>query len=459
MLNYQKAISAKLVTLGLAASLLAGCGAEFNSIHRNVRLPVNAAGVQLIDAKQRAIITVPGAAVPGTEPFGRMMVCAEPSPDVFAVNAAAATANGSFGQSGTPANISVGLGFSGSSSEQASTIGRTQTVNLLKEEMYRTCERFINNGIGWLELSVQAARDQRLIVATLAIEQLTGVVMPKATVIGSFGETAGGGSAADAVVTVDAAQKAQATAQKAEKDANDAYAEASKDGAKNDACKQIAAASDPANPGDTLKDKVEGCNKATAAQVAAQAKLKTANDNLATIKQALNAGGGLVTSASSSVQGNSGAGGLDQAKPESIREVTAAVENIVRLNYAVDEFELLCIKALDSTSGALTKVIKSGGKTLQDKCIEYFYAKLEQATAQSELQANVSRIAASDLDRFQIFWALATDVRNARIDAILATKTADASRLKELRTATDATIAAALFARLGDASRAQLTKP
>lgn len=461
-------LSVQLTSLLVVAGLLAGCGARFSSIHRNVRLPDGASAVQLIDAKQRAIITVP---VPGQIELsnaetaagdshlsaahslasGQVRVCSEPSPDVFSTIAAAATANGSFGQSKAPSNINLDVGLSGATSEQGATIGRTQTINLLKEMMYRTCERYINNGIGSLELSVQAARDQRLIVATLAIEQLTGVVMPKATIIGSFGDTAGGGSAAAAVVAIDEAQKAQAAAQKAEKTANDAYAEASKDGKKDDACAQIAAAKDPANPGDALKDKVEGCKEATAAQVAAQGKLKTANDNLAALKQAMNSGGGLVTSATTSVQTNSGSGGIDQAKAQSVEDVTAAVQEIVKMNYATDEFELLCIKIIDRDSGAgqlrlsleaKTKIKENDvtNLTLNESCLAYFNTKLAKSRAMNdaeiaEIESFTAQLLATDAAAFDDFWlrvskhdSLASDQLTSIVNAAIALKPAQSAK-------------------------------
>jgi hypothetical protein len=481
-----KLLARNLLVATLAVAL-SGCGAHFNSIHRDVALKSNRPSMQLIDAKQRAIITVPGrvnytdvttennALVRTQKTAPQLLFCAEPHPDVFSVFAAAASGNGSFGQSGAPGALELALGFSASSSEQGSTIGRTQTVNLLKEVMYRTCERYINGGMGQLELATQASRDQRLIVATLAIEQLTGAILPKPIIIGAAGAAGGGGSAAAAIVALDEAWKAKEAAAVTKGKAEAAYEELnSQDGGKVKICDAFAAGTtvDP-----KYADKKDACSALGLTRTKAS---KAADEQLGrynTMKSALDSGGGLVTQASTTVQAASGDGALQQANSSDIAEVAQVVREIVADNYAVDEFELLCIKVLDKSSGVITDKMSEAGtlrfpnnpvavRSIEDSCIAYFNQKIEQArakseasVAESEYRLSMTRIARDDLTLFQQFWALAPDVRQARIAAAIAKGGADIARLRQLQQAQTSAAAADIFAQLGDVARRRLLTP
>ena len=119
------------------------------------------AKVALIDAKQRAILS--------STVNDRFRFCAEPSPDAFTTFSSVlnlskdetATLRAALSESG----VNIGL--------------RTQTITVLRDMMYRLCERYLNEGINSEALTIQAARDQRLIASILAIEQLTGAVQPR----------------------------------------------------------------------------------------------------------------------------------------------------------------------------------------------------------------------------------------------------------------------------------------
>src|SRR5579859_462494 len=85
----------------VALSTLGACAANRYSIYRHQTLGDDLPSATLVDAKQRAIIatTVPIPAKDGALSAGdRLVVCAEPSPDVFSVLAQAASGTGSFGQ-------------------------------------------------------------------------------------------------------------------------------------------------------------------------------------------------------------------------------------------------------------------------------------------------------------------------------------------------------------------------
>ncbi len=182
----------RIFLLVLCAFLFSGC-ANLNSIYR----PHNVKGgrVALVDAKQRGILTnrveVPVEAklirdpatgkVTSTEYSKKTATlarfCAEPSPDVFSVLSSSLAAVASYSQ--TAEERSAALNLAAQISESGSTIQRTQTIQTLREMMYRLCERHMNGAIDDELFEIQAARDQRIIVSILAIEQLTNAVRPE----------------------------------------------------------------------------------------------------------------------------------------------------------------------------------------------------------------------------------------------------------------------------------------
>lgn len=176
----------KVLATLLVATMLAGC-ADLNSIHRVRTIPDQSqptqpeAMVLTVDAKQRHLLVNPIIKDPLKPAEAvKWRMCAEAAPDAFSAYAASGALEGN--KSGGKA------GFSGS--ETAATIERTQTVNLLRESMYRTCERYLSGAIDKTTFIVQAARDQRSMVAVLAVEQLTGAIKGKSTIISGPGTSA-----------------------------------------------------------------------------------------------------------------------------------------------------------------------------------------------------------------------------------------------------------------------------
>jgi hypothetical protein len=164
---------------------LGGC-ANWNSIHRTSRLATtDGATIITVDAKQRHLLLMPE-----TEANARTKwrVCAEAAPDVFSAFA------GSFGAKGSKSGGELSI----ASAETAASIERTQTINLLRESFFRTCERYASGAINRAQFIIQAARDQRSMVSVLAIEQLTGAVRPRPTIISGPGTSATTLSGADA---------------------------------------------------------------------------------------------------------------------------------------------------------------------------------------------------------------------------------------------------------------------
>ncbi|CAN7486063.1 hypothetical protein LJR038_005227 [Acidovorax sp. LjRoot38] len=159
--------------IAIFALSLAGC-ANWSSVYRNQTVVDTSGGRQSIvitDAKQRAIHYIQH----GSGANAKLKLCAEQAPDIFSV--LTATASGEL--SVKPEQKELAAKAAAALAESGGAIERSQTVNILAMSMYRTCERFLNGEIGRTELSWQAARDQRVMISVLAIEQLTNLIRPQ----------------------------------------------------------------------------------------------------------------------------------------------------------------------------------------------------------------------------------------------------------------------------------------
>lgn len=176
------------ILLLLVGTLMSGC-ANLASIYRAQPLPEEMPHLVSIDSKQRVVLSNPGrTAKSGNSNIVRF--CAEPPPDVFTALATSLGAEASLRQSTSP-EAAAKLAFT--LSENAATIERSQTVNILRETMYRNCERYLSGAISEEEFIVQAARDQQLIVQVLAVEQITGVARAQSTALTTISKAAAGG--------------------------------------------------------------------------------------------------------------------------------------------------------------------------------------------------------------------------------------------------------------------------
>lgn len=153
---------------------LSGC-ANFDSIYRPV--DVNGKAISL-DAKQRVVIS---ASVPNSA-----MVCAEPSPD--SLSAYGASLTGTLSKSPIEqAQLAAAL------AEQVASIGlRTQSIQLMRDAMYRACEGYLSGGIAAGEFYSLQRRFQNMTVGLLAIEQLTGAVKAEQAALGTSSAAATG---------------------------------------------------------------------------------------------------------------------------------------------------------------------------------------------------------------------------------------------------------------------------
>lgn len=157
--------------------VLSGCSANHNSIYRDLK--TSAGTGALVDIKQRAIVA--GERNAKTADGKQIVVCAEPSPDSLSAYAAEIAAKADTGK-GVSAEVAAAF------QESAAFVGlRTQSIQLLRDAMYRSCEAYMNGAISESQYSVLARRYQKHAIALLAIESLTGTVKAPAVTINTSG--------------------------------------------------------------------------------------------------------------------------------------------------------------------------------------------------------------------------------------------------------------------------------
>lgn len=207
----------KIIIIPILLSVVS-CGANFNSIHRMTKINDNTAAVS-IDAKQRFLISstviekVPGSNGNITEK-SYPVLCAEPSPDVFSVYSAAIEASASKTDALTAA-------FKSTTSESGGTIGiRTESIQLLRDAMYRLCEAYAAGGLSSLEYYKMVSKYQKSMVTLIAIAQLTGASKPSQLVLSNTSSLALTSKAFESKENLDKA-RSELKALKEEQDALD----------------------------------------------------------------------------------------------------------------------------------------------------------------------------------------------------------------------------------------------
>jgi hypothetical protein len=201
---------------------LAGC-ASMNSVNWVNRGPGNST-VLSTDAYQRNVLMV-------ADKDGKVRTCSEASPDAMAVFSTSLAAGGVFGASEREMNAALAMG------QTAATIERTQTINMLREWMFRTCELWLSGALDKEEFLIRSARDHRSMIAILAVEQLTGVVKPPATIISGPAVNSAFNQGAETAKLLDAYRAERGAAETAE---TAAKTEASPDPARVTATKEAA---------------------------------------------------------------------------------------------------------------------------------------------------------------------------------------------------------------------------
>lgn len=196
-------VGARTVVLrtALLALAMSGTGCAYLSTYtRKVDLEQNS---YALDIKQRVVFSKKSI-------FGRRIICAEPSPDALAVIGASfgASAANVIAQDSRKAaearDVSESQAQDASSSrtanqalnvtsalaEQGAFVGlRTQSIQLLRDAMYRLCEGYAADAIHPEEFTAMQRRYQSTMMGLLAIEQLTRPVVAQQIVLAT---TSGG---------------------------------------------------------------------------------------------------------------------------------------------------------------------------------------------------------------------------------------------------------------------------
>jgi hypothetical protein len=175
----------------LLAVLLASC-AYLTTYKRSVDLADKSIA---IDVKQRVVFGQTRHSKDANHP-DQNVVCAEPSPDALTVLGATGAISASNAQSGFTGNATSAFAESGAS------IGlRTQSIQLLRDAMYRLCEGYAGGAVDRPQFKELESRFQSTMMALLAIEQLTGPVVAGQAALTAAAASAAGAGAGDAQVT------------------------------------------------------------------------------------------------------------------------------------------------------------------------------------------------------------------------------------------------------------------
>ncbi|MCP1457155.1 hypothetical protein [Pseudomonas kilonensis] len=155
--------TSNVLVMSVLAVALTGCG-NWNSVYRSHKFEDGNSA--FIDIKQRAIIT--GGVTKNADGTVSVVTCAEPSPDALSAYAGELAAKGDVAGK-------AGGELTGAYQEAASFVGmRSQSIQILRDQLYRLCEARMNNVISAPQYQMLLVRNQKYTLLLMAIEQLTG---------------------------------------------------------------------------------------------------------------------------------------------------------------------------------------------------------------------------------------------------------------------------------------------
>ena len=259
-----------LICIATAALTLTGC-ANINTQSRE--FVGHQASAKTVDASQRAVFSVNKTFMKdGKLTKSWTAFCAEPSPDALVAYAT------SFGVSATVAGKA--LDVAANQVQAAASIGlRTQTIQLLRDGMYRLCESYASGSIDDDDMAMLQRRYQNMMIGLLAIEQITGPVIARQASLSTSSAAAIGKSIAEISIAL---AEGAAMLEKAKTDLKDAEADVKAKQALMDTANK--AAKDL--PADATKEKKADAEAAQTAATTALEKSKTAVKTAATAKNA-----------------------------------------------------------------------------------------------------------------------------------------------------------------------------
>jgi len=150
----------KFISGLMAVALLQGCGASSKMYTKEMALG-DTNKIVSVDAKQRLTFIRQDENGPS--------ICAEPSPDALSSIVSGMTLGAE--KAGTALSLAL------SDSEASASIGlRTQSIQLLRDGMYRICEAYYSGKLDENQVESLLKRYQDTMIAILAIESITGAV-------------------------------------------------------------------------------------------------------------------------------------------------------------------------------------------------------------------------------------------------------------------------------------------
>lgn len=194
----------RIIAQVIAAALLSGC-ADLFFFKSDLQSPKTGVSV---DIKQRMLLM--NEKPDGNNAWRRM--CAEPSPDALT------SLGASLGASVLrPAGSTTQIG--GSIGESSAFVGlRTQSIQLMRDAMYRACEAYMSGAIDEEDYLFLQRRFQAQVVGLLAIEQLTGAIAAQPVAVHMNASAQAGGGANEEADRLAQARKSLAE-QKVKRDA------------------------------------------------------------------------------------------------------------------------------------------------------------------------------------------------------------------------------------------------
>ncbi len=142
-----------------------------------------------IDARQRTVLVTHK----GGKTRDRTVVCAELSPDVLTAQAVSASARGTAtlpaAAEGATGQSSFSGSIAGASSEAAASIAmRSQTIQLLRDGLFRACEAYMNGGIDQHQYNVVLLNIHKLMITLLGVDAIGGMPTTPAVALGVAGK-------------------------------------------------------------------------------------------------------------------------------------------------------------------------------------------------------------------------------------------------------------------------------
>ena len=359
----------------LAVLPLSGCGTQYSlkDFSPTEKGPKSA----FVDIKQRAVLAAnrPAGAAGGN--VGDLVMCAEPSPDALSSFASELALD-------LKAKNQVAAQFALSQQEAASFVGlRTQSIQLLRDGMYRLCEGYMAGALTSADFSWLTRRYQKNMVALLTIEQLTRVAQ-----VPAFAQLSQGMASASRSATaiqgdleeIDA-KRAALAAEKTKMDAE--LVEAEKLPETDDA---------------TKADKAKKVKDIKTRQSDKQAAIARVDEIRSALLEGLRTAKGLLTSGATTVQviadGKDGRASPTEAVAKAIAEIT---NNVIMQ----DDLGTLCFQLLagDRSTRSTTGLEKNCAKivearaTFDEERLRVFMGKTDK-----QVQASAGGKTTSEVD-------------------------------------------------------------